>query len=32
VNSYAGAVLDQLDRLFNRGTVAGLGEGALLER
>jgi RNA polymerase sigma factor (sigma-70 family) len=32
VNSHAGAVLDQLDRLFNRGTVAGLSEGALLER
>jgi RNA polymerase sigma factor (sigma-70 family) len=32
VNSYAGAVLDQLDRLFNRGTSAGLSEGALLER
>ncbi len=32
MNSYAGAVLDQLDRLFNRGTVASLGEGALLER
>jgi Sigma-70 region 2 len=25
-------VLDQLDRLFNRGTLAGLSEGALLER
>ena len=32
MNSHAGAVLDQLDRLFNRGTVAGLSEGALLER
>jgi RNA polymerase sigma factor (sigma-70 family) len=32
VNSYAGAVLDQLDRLFNRGTVAGLSEGTLLAR
>ncbi len=32
MNAYAGAVLDQLDRLFNRGTVAGLNEGALLER
>ncbi len=32
MNSHAGAVLDQLDRLFNRGTVAGLNEGALLER
>jgi RNA polymerase sigma factor (sigma-70 family) len=32
VNSHTGAVLDQLDRLFNRGTVAGLCEGALLER
>jgi RNA polymerase sigma factor (sigma-70 family) len=32
VNSHEGAVLDQLDRLFNRGTVAGLSEGALLER
>jgi RNA polymerase sigma factor (sigma-70 family) len=32
VNSLSGAVLDQLDRLFNRGTVAGLTEGALLER
>ena len=32
MNSHAGAVLDQLDRLFNRGTVAGLSEGALLDR
>jgi RNA polymerase sigma factor (sigma-70 family) len=32
VNSHAGAVLDQLDRLFNRGTIAGLSEGALLDR
>ncbi len=32
MNSHAGAVLGQLDRLFNRGTVAGLNEGALLER
>ncbi len=32
MNSHACAVLDQMDRLFNRGTVAGLGEGALLER
>ena len=32
MNSHSGAVLDQLDRLFNRGTVAGLSEGALLER
>ena len=32
MNSYAGAVRDQLDRLFHRGTVAGLGEGALLRR
>jgi RNA polymerase sigma factor (sigma-70 family) len=32
VNSHAGAVLEQLDRLFKHGTVAGLSEGALLER
>ena len=32
MNSYAGAVRDQLDRLFHRGTVAGLGEAALLRR
>ena len=32
MNSHSGAVLDQLDRLFNRGTLAGLSEGALLER
>ena len=32
MNSYAGAVLDQLDRLFNRGTVAGLSEGRCLDR
>ena len=31
MNSYSGAVLDQLDRLFNRGTVAGLLMSALLE-
>ncbi len=32
MKSHSDAVLDQLDRLFNRGTVAGLSEGALLER
>jgi len=32
VSRYAGAVLKQLDRLFNQGTVAGLTEGKLLER
>jgi RNA polymerase sigma factor (sigma-70 family) len=29
---HGGAVLRQLDRIFNRGTVAGLTEGQLLER
>jgi RNA polymerase sigma factor (sigma-70 family) len=32
VNSYAGAVRNHLDRLFNQGTVAGLSEGTLLDR
>ena len=32
MNSHAGAVRGQLDRLFHRGTVSGLGEAALLER
>jgi RNA polymerase sigma factor (sigma-70 family) len=32
VKPHAGAVLGHLDRLFHRGTVAGLTEGALLER
>ena len=32
MSRYAGAVLDQLDRVFNRGTVAGLSEGKLLEQ
>ncbi len=32
MNSHTGAVRDQLDRLFQGGTVAGLDEGALLER
>ena len=27
-----GAVLQQLDRLFSEGTLAGLGDGELLER
>ncbi|MFI5454711.1 MAG: RNA polymerase sigma factor [Isosphaerales bacterium] len=32
MSRYAGAVLKQLDRLFNQGTVTGLTEGKLLER
>lgn len=32
MNSRSSTALDHLDRLFNRGTVAGLSEGALLER
>jgi hypothetical protein len=32
VSRYAGAVLEQLSRVFNQGTVVGLTEGKLLER
>ena len=32
MSRYTQAVLGQLDRLFGRGTVAGLSEGTLLER
>ena len=32
LSRYAGAVLKQLDRVFNHGTVSGLTEGKLLER
>ena len=32
MDAHAGAVFDQLGRLFQSGTAAGLSEGALLER
>ncbi len=32
MSRYAGAVVKQLQRVFNHGTAAGLNEGALLER
>ena len=32
MSRYAGAVLEQLSRVFNQGTVVGLTEGKLLER
>jgi RNA polymerase sigma factor (sigma-70 family) len=32
VRHHSGAVLEGLDRIFRRGTVAGMGEGALLAR
>ena len=32
MSRYAGAVLEQLNRVFNQGTVGGLTEGKLLDR
>ena len=32
MSQYTGAVLKELDRAFNQGTIAGLSEGKLLER
>ena len=32
IGGHGGAVLRQLDRIFNHGSVAGLTEGQLLER
>src|SRR5271154_5246916 len=32
VSRYAGAVLEQLNRVFNQGTASGLTEGKLLDR
>jgi DNA-directed RNA polymerase specialized sigma24 family protein len=32
VSRFTGAILKELDRAFNRGTIAGLSENSLLER
>ena len=32
MSDYTGAVLKELDRAFNQGTISGLTEGSLLER